>query len=263
MANDDDAPMRRFKPVPALLLIGFLVATALYVFRPGGEEGMVVLGDLLYVAFAVVATISGFIVARANPPKTLPRIALTLFTLMVAADALAGIVFAYHEIGLGVRNPFPTIADGIWILFYVFGILGMLTVTRRLWRFISPWKILTATAATAGLLAVTYSSFLRPIAADSGATLAETVISAMYPVGDILLIGFAFLLFLSLRGNIFGRPGRTFLLAFVVYAIADLSYIHKTYLGTYITGDMVDLLWFAGQLLMAYAFYQQLKTGGK
>lgn len=255
--------MKRLNPILAALLIGFVAATAIYLIRPGGEEGMVFAGDLLYVLFAAIAAVFGVLAARSHAAGTPQRKVLTLLALMAAADVIAGIVFAVYELGLGVRNPFPTIAEGLWFLFYVFGIAAMLALAKRLWKVIDQWKILTACAATLLLVAVTYGSVLHPIAVSADATLLEKLMSAMYPLGDIALIGFSLLLFLSLRGNLFGRSWKTFLIAFVIYSIADLSYIHKTFLGTYMTGDFVDLFWFAGQLMMAYAFYQQLQTGGK
>ncbi len=123
--------------VGIILALLLLAAIIVYAVRPGGDAFMVPFGDIVYFLFAGIAAFFGFLAVRVFGIKSPQGKVLLLLALMAAADAVAGIVWAYYEIMAGWLNPYPSIADGIWALFYVFGIAAFAYALRRVWKYIT------------------------------------------------------------------------------------------------------------------------------
>ena len=218
-----------------------------------------VYSDIIYVVFAALAAVFGIIAVRVYSLGTPEGKLLLLLTLVPIFDALAGTIWAYNEIYLSIIAPFPSISDGIWFLFYVAGISAFIYALNKVRKFITAKNALIATIAFGALFALIYSFSLKFIFLDLESTLLIKFLSAMYPVGDIILGSLALLLFLSLKGSKLGDSWRTFTIAYWVYAIADLVYTYQLYAGTFKSGNATDIFWFLGQVIMAYGFYQQIR----
>jgi len=237
-----------------MLVLGYL-----YYARSLDETTIIAVGDIVYVLFALVAAGFGIAAVRTYGMNTPEGKLLFLLTLVPITDALAGTLWAIYEVGLGIMNPYPSPADAVWFFFYVFGIAAFIYALHKVRKFITPRKVAFTLVVWGVAVAAIYSATLQPIFADSEATLTLKFLSGMYPVGDLILAGLALLLFLSLKGSRLGTSWKTFTISFAVYAIADLFYTYQLYAGTYQTGSVTDVFWYAGQLIMAYGFYQQIR----
>ncbi|MBI4144607.1 hypothetical protein HY493_00180 [Candidatus Woesearchaeota archaeon] len=247
--------------VVLFLVVLLMITLGLFITKPGGEKGIVAISDISYVVFAAIAAIAGIMAARVYRTKSPQGKLLLLLTMVPVFGAIAGSIWAWYEVGLGILSPFPSVADWFWLLFYVFGFVAFGYALSKLWKYIKTWHLLVAGITALILTWGAYLFALKDIftnAADS--SFAEVFFGAMYPVGDIILIGMAVLMFLTLRKGVFGESWRTFTVALTIYGVADLVYGYQLFVGTYKSGGLIDLLWPVGNALIAYAFYQQIKA---
>jgi two-component system cell cycle response regulator len=151
--------------------------------------------------------------------------------------------------------PYPSIADGFWLLSYP-------PMAYGLWRLISErvgWQALGAGAWLDGLIAAVGGSAVfaatllaGPLAAAVHGEPMTFATNLAYPVGDLILLGFA-LAALSATG---WRPGRTIGLiagGLLLRAVADFVYLDQITRGTYGDGGVLDTAWPAASLLLVAA----------
>ncbi len=150
--------------------------------------------------------------------------------------------------------PYPSVADVFWLASYP-------PMAYGLWRLISlrvGWRALGAAAwldgviAALGGCAVFAASLLAgPLAAAAQGEPMTFATNLAYPIGDLILLGFA-LAALSATG---WRPGRGIGLiaaGLLLRAVADFVYLDQITRGTY-EGGLLDTAWPAASLLVAAA----------
>jgi two-component system, cell cycle response regulator len=149
-------------------------------------------------------------------------------------------------------QPFPSIADGFWLTFYAPVYVGLFLLLRsRGHRFRASFfldGVIGALAVAALGTAVVLSSV---VAANSGDN-AAVITNLAYPVADTVLLALVAVAF-SLTG---WRPDRSWILValgFVLFAVTDSVYLQQIANGTYVTGTVVDLGWFWGPAVLAFA----------
>jgi len=244
----------------AFSLLGvFVIAFALLFFAPWGEHGSLVVSDVAYVICASIATIFGVIATRKYGLRSPLGRTLLLLTVTTGLDAVAGIIWATYEIGLGILNPFPSIADAIWALFYVAAIAALWLALKKVWTQIPLVTKLTTVIIWMLLFLSVYSFAIAPQVNDTSISLVQKLAGLQYPVGDLILLLLCALLFTTLHRGVFGAGWFAFLVGLSLYSIADLAYSYGLWAETYKSGSLLDVLWFAGQLLWAYAFYLHLQ----
>jgi two-component system, cell cycle response regulator len=153
-----------------------------------------------------------------------------------------------------VEVPYPSVADFFWLASYP-------PMAYGLWRLISlrvGWRALGAAAWLDGVIAalggsaVFAASLLAgPLAAAAKGEPMTFVTNLAYPIGDLILLGFA-LAALSATG---WRPGRGIGLiaaGLLLRAVADFVYLDQITRGTY-DGGLLDTAWPAASLLVAAA----------
>jgi diguanylate cyclase (GGDEF)-like protein len=151
--------------------------------------------------------------------------------------------------------PYPSIADGFWLISYP-------PMAYGLWRLIAlrvGWQALGPAAWLDGLIAALAGSAIfaatllaGPLAAAVEGEPMTFATNLAYPVGDLILLGFA-LAALSATG---WRPGRTIGLiaaGLLLRAVVDFIYLDQVTRGTYGDGGLLDTGWPAASLLVAAA----------
>jgi len=151
--------------------------------------------------------------------------------------------------------PYPSIADGFWLASYP-------PMAYGLWRLIAlrvGWRALGAAAWLDGVLAALAGCALfaatllaGPLAAAAQGEPMTFATNLAYPIGDLILLGFA-LAALSATG---WRPGRGIGLiaaGLLLRAVADFVYLDQITRGTYGDGGVLDTAWPAASLLVAAA----------
>jgi hypothetical protein len=250
----------RESTVSLTLIILFLLTFLVYAVKPGGANGIKAFGDIVYVLYAGIAAIIGFIAVRLYGTRSPQGKILRLLAIATALDAIAGVVWLYYEVWLGLDSPFPTPADYLWLLFYVIAISGLVYALWKVKDVLSTRTVLITLVGWGMLVYIVWTSILRTIFVDPTQSAWLKFLSAEYPLGDLILILLAALIFLTLRKGMFGATWLAFLLAYASFAVGDLNYGAQLIAGTFQTGSFIDLFWYACHLLLAYSFYLQIKA---
>jgi two-component system cell cycle response regulator len=150
--------------------------------------------------------------------------------------------------------PYPSLADGFWLASYP-------PMAYGLWRLISlrvGWRALGAAAWLDGAIAALAGSAIfaatllaGPLAAAAQGQPMTFATNLAYPIGDLILLGFA-LAALSATGWHPGRAIGLIAAGLLLRALADFVYLDQVTRGSY-AGGILDATWPAASLLVAAA----------
>jgi serine phosphatase RsbU (regulator of sigma subunit) len=165
---------------------------------------------------------------------------------------LGQIIFTYYYLVLHEIPPFPSLADVGFLIEYPFLLLGILLLPAR------PIPVASRTRVVLdGLMimtaAVTFSWYfvLGPVIRQGTETALAKVVSASYPLADIVLI--ACLVILALRPGAHALRRAVYVLALGLgsLVVADSIYSYQTLNETYVTGTILDVGWPVAYMLIA------------
>jgi hypothetical protein len=162
-------------------------------------------------------------------------------------------VWTGYEVVLGEEVPFPSLADvgflslpllaGIGLLVWPMGLAGGRDRLAAL---------LEGALIGAALLVISWATSLGATIRAGGASTTGTVISAAYPVGDVIMT--------ALVGVLLTRAASTNRVSLVLLsgglvllAVADSAFMYGTSTGSYSSGGLLDAGWFAGFLAIGVA----------
>jgi serine phosphatase RsbU (regulator of sigma subunit) len=254
-------PLRRAAGM-ILLFNGLLIAWVL--LKPGGDR-----------VTAIVLNVAGFVgpllvlplcfggllewmrrrgASRTdNQPSAMTgqRLAPVLLGMGILSFALGQIVFTYYDLVLHQAPPFPSFADIGYLIEYPFFLLGILLLPAR------PIPVASrARVVLDGLMimtaALTFSWYfvLGPVIEQGTETTLAKVVSAGYPLADIVLI--ACLVVLALRPGEHALRRAVYVLALALgfLVIMDSIYGYQTLNETYVTGTIFDVGWPVAYMLI-------------
>lgn len=183
-----------------------------------------VAGDVIYLVGATVSLLALVVaVVRRRMPRPLPWVLIAVaLTCWVAGDALW--TWFDHVVG---TDPFPSVADWLYLLGYPVMAAGLaVLVRRRTGGAVQRASLLDAAVLTTGLGLVTWVFLVVP-SAESGVTLLEKVVSTAYPVLDVVLLSLAVRLLLTFGGrtpafHLLGGSTMVLLASDVLFATQEL-----------------------------------------
>ncbi len=220
------------------------------------------IADIFYPIVDFLAAASFFIVARSSGTRSRKSaIAWGLISLAIFSYAIGDATWAFLEIALK-EQPFPSIADGFYLLYYPFFLVGvsLLTATAAT-RVATINKILDIGIVMIAALLIFWNFLIGPIALQNlEQPLLDQIILVAYPVGDLVLLA---ALLLIINNHIEKRDRSSILLlggSLLLAIITDCVYTRQTLLGTYVSGGLLDLGWAASTLLAGLAGMAQWAT---
>jgi len=214
---------------------------------PAGHRELI--SDLSFVPVSLGAALGAWSASRRFGCDPRLRTAWRLIALACASYCAGDLTWLLYAL-LG-KSPYPSPADGFYLLFYPSLFWGLLKLPARRQTTAAAMRLGldTAIVAVGGAALVAYV-VVWPTLAQGGSTPLTTAFSVAYPVGDmILLLGLASVL---LRGG----PSivlRLIASGLVCFVAADLVLAYISLHGTYPAGDPVDALWMAAMALFAIA----------
>jgi diguanylate cyclase (GGDEF)-like protein len=248
---------------------GLLVMAAAFVLfcasvpaRPGLERALgagaiativdLVLFNLVYVAAAVA------VLTRAPHSRREARGWQALGVALLTC--VAGNVWYSLVLERLPEVPYPSVADGLWLLWYPTCYVAIVaTLTAHVGRFpLSVW--LDGLVAGSGVAAVAAALWFRPLTAIEPATPLTTVVTSMaYPVFDllllVLLVGVLVILRTAARGWVLLLAG-----GLAATGVADVVSAVQTLDGTYVDGRWIDTVWLVGVILLTAAAWRSRRA---
>lgn len=221
---------------------GGVLAVAHHVLPESLARGMV---HAVVGAAAVLAIVVGVRVHR--PRSAAPWVLLGAGT---AAWAIGDAIWPVLE-HLG-RDPFPSVADAFYLLGYPLLAVGLYRMARVRNPDGDRTAMLDAVVVAIVATLVMWVLFIEPAWIAAEGSVAERLIGAAYPVGDVLLIAQLSYLGACCTGR---RPALQLLgAAFVVVLLADVLFQAEPYLAVVMTwAAALDGLWLLGYVLIGAA----------
>ena len=185
---------------------------------------------------SVAAIVTGILVNR--PRQRLPWWLVAAGTAtFVAGDTTYDLLSG----PFGLENPFPSVADVLYLCTYPLFAAGLLLVVRARSRGRDRQALLDALIVTTGLGLVVWVFLAAPYVQDGTMTASEKGFSIAYPLGDVLLLA-------VLARLLTGRGGhssslRLLTLGTVGLLASDVLYGLMQLDGSWQTGGLVDLGW--------------------
>ena len=210
---------------------------------PTGGQAQSLLYDVMGASAVVVALVG---VRLNKPDRRLPWILMAVGQgLFVAGDLL----WNWYDL-IGV-DPFPSVADVLYLSGYPFIALGLLLLLRRRLGDGDRGGLLDAAILTTATAILSWTFLIQPQLDGNDVEPLALIISLAYPVADLILIGVAmgFLTTPGARSASF----RLLVASLAVMLVADQIYAVQNMDGTYVSGGPIDNLYLIGYLLFGAA----------
>ncbi len=227
---------RRSVDVPGGLVVGILLAIALYALDPDGALGE--LGFL--VTYAGAATLAWVGVARHPADRRGPWACVAAgVTVTMVGDLL-------HEVVLGAPDG-ATISDGLWVAAYLALLVGLLRLEPLggTGSGIDVDAVIDSLVALVVGVLVAWELALSRLVVDAGSSALDRVVAGTYPLLDVVLL--AVVVRLLLRGDR-SRPIVLVSAGSLVLLVADLAFATS---GDGAFGTGLTIAWMAALLMLA------------
>ena len=216
---------------------------ALFFALPTGaveQSSVYDLTGLLMVAASIVG------VWLHRPAGWQPWIILALGQLSFVVGDIIWTVYA----ALG-EDPFPSPADGAYLLGYPLLALGLGIAIRRRVSGGDRAGLLDGAILATGAVVVWWTFVLGPLVAASDPEPLSFAISIAYPIGDLLLLGLALGLVMTPGSK--SASFRLLVANLVLLLIGDLVFNLQSLDGTYVDGGALDSVWLVGYVVFGMA----------
>jgi len=175
---------------------------------------------------------------------------------------LGELTWGIYALVIGVEIPYPSIADGFWLIGYV-PLFFALTSYLSLIRPAVSKSILTVASTSVSINAIASSVlFIIPAVVEETDTLTR-IINLAYPSSDILLFALSILgLLVFATTRLKGKIEKVWVLLIVgllMNVIADSLFSYTTAQNIYYNGHPLELFFHFGYLSFLLAFYLHTK----
>ncbi|WP_051918104.1 GGDEF domain-containing protein [Thioalkalivibrio sp. ALJ1] len=225
-----------------LLPIG-LILTASYVVLPHG-----LLTSTLYVLLTAGAALAAGLAALHRPRP----FAAGGWGLIAIALALAAIGHGiWYWLDLQGLEPFPSAADIFYLLVYPLFVVALWRLGDRNVRADGAFVDALIIGISAAVLA--WALLIAPYAYDPSLSWLQLLVSAGYPVADLILLPLVLRLLFLHRAHLTAHV--FLLLGMLAYLTADLLYAHGNATGWYAPGGLTDAGWLIAYTLIVAAVW--------
>jgi signal transduction histidine kinase len=246
-------PFRAAAILAALVTVAFV---AWMLLELGGPRTTVAVDDLSQGLAALGAGVACLVAARRDASRygrawtQRLRRAWRLLAAAAFCWAAGQGVWSYMELVQGGQVPFPSAADIGYLAAVPLLVAAVLAFPSTPARMTARLRsLLDALIIGASLLAVSWVTVLGPMWDAGGPSLSARAVGLAYPVADIVIATIAFSLLTRTRGR---DPVSTTLLAtaLLCLAVADSGFLYLAGDGTSQPGNLIDLGWLLGWLLI-------------
>lgn len=239
------------KNIILALITGVTICSSLILFSP--EKSATFWEDFLRCASAGIAAILSLVIVYRQGLDGLIGKAYTALASGISFWFIAEIIWTYYTVGLGIESPVPSVADVFWLIGYPPFIYYMFKTYKM---YISEvWSAQIIAVSSIVVVCVSFYVYQTLISADLSTSthIVEFLITAAYPIGDLIFVVPAILIVLnSGRGELTSIPW--IFLAMLFTAAADIIFGY-----TSITNIAADGIWnpiyIAGYLLFAAGLF--------
>jgi hypothetical protein len=249
------------------LFTALILLVNLIIYLTTSDKVLLYFSDLLPVLCSFVAFSCIYLAFKGFKSYDFVKIAWLLILVGTLLDFLAESTYGIMEIGFKVdmNETFPSLADIFWCSSYIAYFLGLFMLFngyRKSGFPIGNIKMIALLSLLFTILCVTIIYLLLvPIIQDGETKITTKVVSLYYPIGDILTVSMAVILlyFISQFGKgLITMPWKMLAIGFFCFSVSDLLYSYLDWKDLYGSGNLIDLGWHLGYLLIGIAgLYQR------
>jgi hypothetical protein len=157
------------------------------------------------------------------------------------------IVWNYYLFFTAISVPYPSLADGIFVLSWPFWTYGILQLSKAMGIQVALRKM-SKGFYLLPLVIIAMSVYLLVFVARGGITYDnpfKLFFNLFYPLGDVVILSVTASIYFALRkflGGVYKIPTLMLLAAFVLNYFSDFLFSYTTTKGTYYNGHFVDFL---------------------
>jgi two-component system, sensor histidine kinase PdtaS len=183
------------------------------------------------------------------------QMAWMFITLAFTIFAIGDIIWAIYEIGLNL-NPFPSIADIFYLIFYPIFAIGIYFLPKFSFNRNEKIKIFIDLGIIIATLIVIYMTFIIIPTISNPTDYFSNIISLIYVIGDLLLFFMVLrLLYSKFEDNY--TPILLLGMGILVMIITDTIFSYQTLHNTYMSGGLLDSGWIISYVLVGLAAFMQ------
>ena len=252
--------MRSWGWAAAALAVG-TVGTALLALPGLSPFGELVVSNLVQLLAATLAAVVCLVVAR--DPLSGSQVAWRGLGMGVGAWAAGQLVWTWYEVVDGTEVPFPSLADGGFLLFPLGAAGGLVAWLGGQANVVARGRdLLDGAIIAVSLLVLSWVTVLDQVIEESSDGAVALALSLAYPLGDVVLGTLALLALAR------ARAGERAVLATLAgglacLAFADSAYLYLVSVGRYTSADLVSAGWAFGFLLVGAAGLVDLTDPGR
>lgn len=245
--------MRAPKPRAAHVAVGAAVVVVVFsVWLLGGwTHGFTrtVIDDLVILAASLLALVFSLLAARAA--QGTQRAAWWTLVCALAAWNIAQFIWIYDELILR-ELPFPSTADVFFLLFPLIASVALVLFWDRRGQWYRGLILLDGLIVAGSLFIVSWLLVMGSLYESGAASRLEFILSLAYPVFDLVVVTIAAVVLVS------ASPGQRLVMTLltvglICMAVADSGYAYLSAQRAYASGDVIDIGWVAGLLLVTVA----------
>ena len=246
-----------------LLLINIVV----YLTHLGGDTFLLYVSDSFPIVCALISSICLLLAVKGFKEFDYTKKAWLMIFIGITLYFFAETVYGILEVVLkkDMNSNFPSIADYIWCIGYIPLFIGLAMMFKGYRKSGFPmgntkdYTILSVLFIIFALIIIYF--VLIPIIEDPETSFIEKFFYLFYPIADVFLVVPAILLMyitsLFGKGTI-SKPWKYLSFGFICFTVADLIYSYLSWEDLYGSGNLIDVAWHAGYLLIGLAgLYQK------
>jgi diguanylate cyclase (GGDEF)-like protein len=210
---------------------------------------LAVIDDTVLLVLAVPAAVFSAIAARSAWGRL--RLAWAAMTVGLVGWGLGETIWTYYELVLK-EVPFPSLADAGFLVFPVAACAALLLFPSEHTGLFRGRVLLDGLIVAGSLFLVSWVTILGPIYTAGGTDRLGFVVSLAYPVSDVVVLTLAAVILV--RTGVEHRLTLTLLtVGLACISLSDSLFTYLAAKGQYASGDVIDIGWAAGLLLIAVA----------
>jgi len=208
------------------ILIGSIGFTSVLIILSPYDKKAIICDIIEPLAATIALGLSVLVIYRQKTDGVMGK-AYTFLGVGLALFLIAEIIWSYYEIVLEIENPFPSIADALWLIGYG----PLLYFVFKMYRFFgasnSRTHQLFVSVAGAVLLLYLISGISQTADFTTQGRIVSFIISIFYPTLDIILLIPAALIILNpMKGELTSIPW--IFLAILIMSVGDCAFAYSS-----------------------------------
>lgn len=251
-----------------ILIAILLTLNLIFYLAVPGEITLKIVGNILPVLCSGIAIFYLYLAIKRFNDKDYSRTAWLMIMVGIICDFIAESIYGSMEsiFKMDMNANYPSVADFFWCLGYIPTFIGLAMMFLGFKKSGLPLGnkkihiVISALIITISIIVFYY--VLLPMIKDQNTSLLQKFFYLYYPIGDIFVVIPAIILvyITSLFGSgKLSKPWKYLAFGFICFAAADLVFSYLSWQGKYATGNLIDVAWHTGYLLISLSGIYQVE----